>query len=204
LTTDDGPCRYGQPSSVVKVCNSKLEILREGVVATGTLQRLSSVMVLMVCTGNTCRSPMAELLMRQRMAKHKKCRPEDLEDIGFVVRSAGLAAGTGGPPAPEAVSIMHEHGMDLTGHETQPLTEQMVRHADLILAMTNGHLTSIVSRWPEAADRAMLLLPDENDVPDPIGSPVDAYRRCAELLKVGVEHHAQRIHQQCSRSKSEA
>jgi tRNA threonylcarbamoyl adenosine modification protein (Sua5/YciO/YrdC/YwlC family) len=199
LILDDGPCRYGQPSSVVKVHDGKLEILREGVVGATTLQRLASVMVLMICTGNTCRSPMAELLMRQRLAKHKNCRPEELEDKGFIVRSAGLAAATGCPPAAEAVAIMHEHGMDLTPHETQPITEQMVRHADLILAMTSGHLASIVSRWPDAADRAMLLLPDEADVPDPIGSPVDAYRRCAELLKVGVEFHAQRIHQQCCR-----
>jgi tRNA threonylcarbamoyl adenosine modification protein (Sua5/YciO/YrdC/YwlC family) len=197
LILDDGPCRYGQPSSVVRVQNGKLETLREGVVGAATLQRLASVMVLMVCTGNTCRSPMAELLMRQRMAKHKSCRPEELDDKGFIVRSAGISAAAGCPPAAEAVAVMHEHGLDLSPHETQPLTEQMVRHADLILAMTSGHHSAIVGRWPDAADRTMLLLPDQADVPDPIGSPVDAYRRCAEQLKVGVEFHAQRIHQHC-------
>jgi tRNA threonylcarbamoyl adenosine modification protein (Sua5/YciO/YrdC/YwlC family) len=197
LILDDGPCRYGQPSSVVRVHDGKLEILREGVVGAATLQRLANVMVLMICTGNTCRSPMAELLMRQRLAKHKSCRPEELEDKGFIVRSAGIAAASGCPPAAEAVTVMHEHGLDLTSHETQPLTEQMVRHADLILAMTSGHLSTIVGRWPDAADRTMLLLPDQADVADPIGSPVDAYRRCAEQLKLGVEFHARRIHQHC-------
>ena len=64
LVLDDGPCRYGQPSSVVRVKNNQFEILREGVVGEATLRRLAGVMVLFVCTGNTCRSPMAELLMR--------------------------------------------------------------------------------------------------------------------------------------------
>jgi tRNA threonylcarbamoyl adenosine modification protein (Sua5/YciO/YrdC/YwlC family) len=197
LILDDGPCRYGQPSSVVRISGDRLEVLREGVVGAGTLQRLASVVVLFVCTGNTCRSPMAELLMRQRLAHYRKCRPEDLEDKGCLVRSAGLSAGTGCRPADEAVAVMHEHGMDLSAHETQPVTDQLVRQADLILAMTTGHLQAIVSRWPQAADRATLLLPDQADVPDPIGCPIDAYRRCAEQLKVGVDFHAQRILQQC-------
>jgi protein-tyrosine phosphatase len=193
LILDDGPCRYGQPSSVVRVSDDRWELLRKGVVGETTLQRLASVMVLFICTGNTCRSPMAELLMRKRLARQKKCKPEELEDKGFIVRSAGLSAGAGGPPAAEAVTVMHEHGMDLSQHETQPLTDQLARHADLILAMTSGHLQAIVQRWPNAADRAMLLLPDQSDIADPIGYAVDEYRRCAEQIKVGVEFHAQRL-----------
>jgi tRNA threonylcarbamoyl adenosine modification protein (Sua5/YciO/YrdC/YwlC family) len=202
LILDDGPCRYGQPSSVVRVKGERLEILREGVVGSGTMHRLASVMVLMICTGNTCRSPMAELLMRESLARHKKCKPDELEDNGVVVRSAGLSAATGCPPAVEAVAVMHEHGLDLSTHETQPLTDQLVRQADLILPMTAAHLQAILSRWPHAADRAMLLLPDQADVPDPIGSAVEAYRRCAELLKGGVEYHARRIHQQLCQSNA--
>jgi protein arginine phosphatase len=199
LILDDGPCRYGQPSSVVRVQNNRFEILRVGVVAEGTLKRLASTMVLLVCTGNTCRSPMAEMLMRRRLAELKKCPIEDLDDHGLVVRSAGISAAAGCPASQESVMVMHSQGLDLTKHEAQPLTEQLVRHADLILTMTAGHSQAIVERWPGAADRTHLLLPDQADVADPIGRTMDAYHHAAEQIKMGVDFHAERIYREsCS------
>ena len=194
LILDDGPCRYGQPSSVVRVRDNRFEILREGVVAEGTLKRLASTMVLLVCTGNTCRSPMAELLMRHQLAQFVKCRSDELEEHGFLVRSAGIAAAAGCPPSSESVAVMREHGLDLAQHEAQPLSEQLVRHADLILTMTAGHWQTIVQRWPGAADRTQMLLSEQFDVADPIGRTVDAYRRCAEQIKQGVDFHAERLY----------
>jgi protein-tyrosine phosphatase len=95
---------------------------------------------------------------------------------------------------------MRERGLDLTRHEAQPLSEQLVRHADLILAMTHSHLQSIVERWPHAADRAFLLLPEKRDVADPIGQTVAAYRDCAQELAGGVDFHAQRLERElCSK-----
>jgi protein-tyrosine phosphatase len=196
LILDDGPCRYGQPSSVVRVHDNRFEILREGVVAEGTLKRLASTMVLFVCTGNTCRSPMGELLMRQRLAQIKKCRLDELEDHGFVVRSAGLSAAAGCPASSESVAILRELGLDLGKHEAQPLTEQLVRHADLILTMTAGHWQAIVQRWPGAAERTHMLLPEQVDVCDPIGRAIDAYRHAASEIKRGVDFHAERIYRE--------
>lgn len=193
MVLDDGPCRYGQPSTVVRVQNSRFEVLREGVVAEATLRRLANLMVLLVCTGNTCRSPMAELLMRARFAECWKCKLDELEERGVVVVSAGIAAAPGCPPSSEAVQVMREQGLDLTRHEAQPLTEQLVRHADLILTMTQNHLQSITERWPSAADRACMLLPEKADVADPIGQTVGAYRDCAEQIAAGIKHHADRL-----------
>jgi protein-tyrosine phosphatase len=178
LVLDDGPCRFGQPSSVVRVKDRRFEILRQGVVPERTLQRLSSLMILFVCTGNTCRSPMAEVLCRDMIAKRLGCKMDELEDRGVLVFSAGIAAMMGGRAASEAITAVREMGLDLAGHETQPLTEPLVRHADVIFTMTRSHREAIVAQWPSAAERTKLLADDGEDISDPIGGSVDRYRRC--------------------------
>jgi tRNA threonylcarbamoyl adenosine modification protein (Sua5/YciO/YrdC/YwlC family) len=187
LVLDDGPCRFGQPSSVVRIRNGRFEILRQGVVPERTLQRLSSMMILFVCTGNTCRSPMAELLCRDMIAKKKGCKIDELEDQGVLVMSAGIAAMMGCRAASEAIETMRDFRLDLTGHETQPLTEPLVRHADTIFVMTQSHREAVVAQWPSAAERTQLLSADDTDISDPIGGSIDRYRRCvaeiAEAMK---------------------
>jgi protein-tyrosine phosphatase len=187
LAVDDGPCRFGQPSSVVLVKENRLQILRTGVVPERTLQRLSSLLILFVCTGNTCRSPMAELLCRDAVAKRLGCKRDELEDRGVMVMSAGVASMLGGRATDEAVETMSNLGLDLGGHETQPLTEPLARQADVIYAMTRSHREAIVARWPSAAERTLLLSPDGDDVGDPIGGPVERYRRCAEQIQIALE-----------------
>ena len=187
LVVDDGPCRFGQPSSVVRVKNGKYEILRAGVVPERTIKRLSSLIIVFVCTGNTCRSPMAELLCRDMIAKRLKCKIDELEDRGVLVMSAGVAAMMGGKAAQEAVETMQELGLDLRGHETQPLTEPLVRHADMIYTMTAAHRDAIVSTWPSAAERTRLLTIDGSEICDPIGSTVACYRRCAAEIQAELK-----------------
>jgi tRNA threonylcarbamoyl adenosine modification protein (Sua5/YciO/YrdC/YwlC family) len=187
LVIDDGPCRFGQPSSVVRVAGGRYEILRPGVVPARTLQRLSSLLVLFVCTGNTCRSPMAAMLCRQMIADRLGCPIDQLEDRGVMVMSAGIAAEDGGRATEEAVEVMSELGLDLDGHETQPLSEPLARHADFIYAMTRSHREAIVAQWPSAAERTEVLSADGGDICDPIGGPVDRYRGCAERLRAELE-----------------
>jgi protein-tyrosine phosphatase len=168
---------------VVRVEGNQYRLLRAGVVPEMTLKRLSSVLVLFVCTGNTCRSPMAEGLARQILAKRLGCPPDQLEDHGVLVVSAGVAAMMGGRASRESVQALAEKGIDIADHETQPLSEPLVRHADLILTMSRAHREAIVSQWPAAAERTRLLCRDGSDIVDPIGGPLERYQRCAAQIE---------------------
>lgn len=190
MVLDDGRCQFSQPSSVVRVLPDSLKILRAGVVSETTLKRLASYMIVFVCTGNTCRSPMAEVMCRARIAKRLGCAIEELEDRGIVVASAGIAAMSGGRPAQEGVEVMRRRGLDLTGHESQPLSERLVRSADLIYTMTRAHRDAILAQWPDAAARVHALSSDQTDIADPIGGPPELYQQCADeidrLLEIRV------------------
>ena len=186
LVLDDGRSRYAQPSSVVQIVDNQLRVLRAGVVSEATLQRLASLVVLFVCTGNTCRSPMAEMLCRKLLAERLKCRLEQLEDRGVIVMSAGVAAGASDAATPEAVQVMADRGLDLTAHITQSLNVHLVQHADLIFTMTQAHRQSIVSYWPQAAERTFLLGGDRVDIADPIGGPRELYRSCADQIEAAI------------------
>src|SRR6185295_2493734 len=163
-----------------------LQILRQGVVSEQTLRRLSCLIILFVCTGNTCRSPMAELLCRKMIADRLKCALAEVSDRGVMVMSAGLSALIGSRPSPEGVEVLKQMGLNLSDHESQPLTAQLVRHADIVWTMTRSHRQAIVSQWPEAAVRTEVLCKDD-DVSDPIGGPIEFYQQCARQIQAALE-----------------
>lgn len=187
LVLDEGKCRYGQPSTVIKVEGNRTTILRVGVVSEGVLSRLSSFIVLFVCTGNTCRSPMAEALMQKHLADRLGCPPDQLDQHGVIVASAGLSAYPGGRAAAEAVSTLAEKGLDLMAHVSQPMSDRLVEHADLILTMTNGHRDAILARWPTARDRVATLSVSGQDIADPIGGSEEIYRQCAQQIEAEIK-----------------
>lgn len=182
LILDEGRSQFGQPSTVIRVMTDRIQIQRVGVVSPPTVKRLASFLVLLVCTGNTCRSPMAEMLCKKLLAEKLGCPLAQLEDRGVLVMSAGIAAMSGMGPAPEAVQVMSDMNLDLSHHASQPLSDHLVRYADLIFTMTQGHRQALVSHWPDVADRAHVLSMQGDDVADPIGGTLELYRRCSDQI----------------------
>ena len=136
--------------------------------------------ILFVCTGNICRSPMAEGIFRQMTARRG--------DVN--VASAGVHAGYGQVPSTFSVEALREDGIDISDQRSQPLTEALVDESDFIFTMTRSHLDMVVTFFPEAADKTFLVREfDANarsgdvDVPDPIGQGRVVYFRCRDVLK---------------------
>jgi len=185
LVIDAGPCKYKTSSTVVKIGKNGLEILREGAYSQLELEVLSQVKILFVCTGNTCRSPMAEGIFKKYLAEKLQCKVDDLEKIGYKVSSAGIMDTAGYPASTEAIEVCAAKGINIKTHRNQGLTKELVRESDFIFAMERMHQAHIIAFESEAENRCFLLAGNK-EIPDPIGLPRHSYENCAKLIEKSV------------------
>jgi protein-tyrosine phosphatase len=193
LILDGGPSRLAEASGVLRLGRGRFELLREGLLPIDDLRRTAGLRLAFACTGNTCRSPMAEGLARQvlRTRLGVPGGALDIDAFGFEVSSMGLSASRGSPAAQHAVEVMAELGVDLRQHESQAALPERVRALDRVYCMTYSHLLALRQSLPPGRDRQVELLdPHGEDVPDPIGGSRDDYRRCAEHLARAIEARA--------------
>jgi protein-tyrosine phosphatase len=186
MILDGGPCKYKQSSTVVRVKRGNLEVLRKGVYSEAQINELTRVQILFVCTGNTCRSPMAEGIFNTKLAEKIGCGIDELEKMGYKVVSAGILNLNGVPASAESVVACAGKGIDISRHRSRPLTLELILKSDIIYGLSQEHCVRIVSISPEAADKCILLA-EGRDIPDPIGQSQQVYNECADLVEETVK-----------------
>lgn len=149
--------------------------------------------ILLVCTGNTCRSPMAARLLQIAL------RERNLDRL-FNVSSAGIAAISGQPAAGQAIETIAAYGASLEDHRSRMLDRDLVDGSWLILTMTQDHKESVLRLFPQALERVYTLgefagepFGSDWEVPDPYGQSVEVYRRTGEALRRALERVADRL-----------
>ena len=186
LIVDGGRCRHAKPSTLVRVTgqgtSQQINVEREGVYDQRFIRKLMRWTMLLVCSGNTCRSPMAEGIAKQMLAEQRGINVNELETAGLRVLSAGVSASPGVPANEHAVEALSKQGINLAQHRSRELTPQMVHEADVIYTMTAAHREAVVSMVPPAGEKTFTL--DANgDIEDPLGSGADSYQRTAEMIR---------------------
>lgn len=148
--------------------------------------------VLFVCTGNTCRSSMAEGLFKKLLKERGK-------DGQIAVESCGIAAVDGMPASCNAIKAMKEEGIDISSHRARLITRELLK-ADLILTMTKAHKDFILNKFPETKGRVFVLeefaggrSDEESDIADPFGKDEETYRKVAREIKGKLQKVLERL-----------
>jgi protein-tyrosine-phosphatase/tRNA A37 threonylcarbamoyladenosine synthetase subunit TsaC/SUA5/YrdC len=181
LAIDDGQVESPGYATIVQVDGNIAKVVRSGNVDENALRDMSHWIVLFVCTGNTCRSPMAQAMMQRKLKERFQNLP--VKGIAPVIAlSAGVSAFGGDPASHGAAAAIRDYGTTLENHQSTQLNSALVEKADLILAMGNRHRQVIISQWPTVAHKVHLISPDGGEISDPFGGQLDVYQKCAQQL----------------------
>jgi len=183
---DAGPAPLGVESTVLAVVNDRLEIRREGILSGAEVLAAAARNILFVCTGNTCRSPLATAQAIDLAARSLGTQPADLLQHRLHFSSAGTATMAGLPASEGSLLAGLELGLDLGEHQSQVLDRELLTRADQIYCLARSHRRAVLGRLPEAAGKVELLRPDGRDIADPYGGDLSAYRTAAREIQAAI------------------
>jgi len=188
LIVDGGKCNYSQPSTVLDLTSQPFKVLRAGVIQEQDIVKtFIRKRILFVCTGNSCRSPMAEFLLRKYL---EVVRPHSNDR--YEVISRGISAPEGLKASASVVSILRdEEGLDASGFYAQKLDKFTILSSDLIFCMEDIQCKYILDIEPKAEGRVFnlkkfLSFRNEEDIPDPVGRNLAVYREVYSRIKEAI------------------
>lgn len=187
LILDDGPTLHQSGSTTVTLSLSgRIEVSDYGVLSERQVLSNLERTLLFVCTGNTCRSPMAQAIGRDILDKQSH------EGVTTHVVSAGVAAGNGMPATQEAIDALATLGITLQDHQSRQLTLDMIDQAEYIYTMTPSHAQAIMTMAPNSVHK-VFVLDEYESVPDPIGQSAQTYQHTADRLRELIARRLEEI-----------
>ena len=193
LILDAGPAPDLAGSTIIEMTKKPFLILREGAVKKEEVEKLiapekvrkrkEKFTITFICSGNICRSPIAAGILKEMIAKTK------FRNL-VTIQSAGTLSLTTGPAHPNAVSVARFLGTDISAHQARPVSEQIMKDSDLIIAMALNHLQYLKTHFPEHAHKVVLLKSWKRktgianpSIPDPIGHDLNFFEQVAVEIK---------------------
>lgn len=185
---DGGTPKLGEASVVLKLGPGAFDVLRPGILDLSALRATAGLRLGFVCTGNTCRSPMAEGLAAALIAHRLRVQVGELDQFGFTVTSMGVFASPGEPVSAHAVSTLREQGIDISEHRASLALAPRIAALDRVFALTRSHLEALSMLLAPGKDsHCELLDPAGRDIADPVGGSRADYERTALQIRRAIE-----------------
>lgn len=183
---EDGPSTLKMSSTVVRCTGPVLEVLREGILTAEEVYLSAAHTVLFLCSGNTCRSPMAAAIARRRLAEALRIEETELLARGFNIVSAGTSTLEGLPASEGAQQALQQMGIHMEAHRSRAVDLDLVRRSAHIYCMASSHRSRILELVPALAEKTGLLHPGGEDIGDPFGGDLETYRLARDQIANAV------------------